>query len=153
MARRKKIGDVYRFHFDEKYHCYCQLATGNDVCFYDYYSSDFGNDDIEKILNLKGLFRILCYRDCFKGEKWIFICNKPLTEDKIEVPFKWHKAVGDDYYSLYRDGVFIKTTRENCIGLECFALWTELGVIDRLNYSFFGKELLLHLKQDLPFYE
>ena len=45
MARRKKIGDVYRFDFDEKYHCYCQILKENDVCFFDFYS-DNENDDI-----------------------------------------------------------------------------------------------------------
>ena len=34
MARRKKVGDVYRFDFDEKFHCYCQILEANDVAFF-----------------------------------------------------------------------------------------------------------------------
>ena len=69
MARRKKIGDVYRFDFDEKYHCYCQILKENDVCFFDFYS-DNENDDINEILNKNEIFRIWLDRDCFKSSKW-----------------------------------------------------------------------------------
>ena len=152
MARRKKVGDIYRFDFDEKFHCYCQRLNGNDVCFFDYYSSNI-KDDIEEVLKSKELFRIFCDNDCFKNEKWKFICNKELTSDKENVPYKYHKAIGDDYYNLYRYGEFSLCDREDCFGLEFFTLWTELGVIDRLNNAFFGKELSPYIKQYLPFYE
>ena len=41
--------DVYRFDFDEKYHCYCQILNGNDVCFFDFYS-DFDLIYFESVL-------------------------------------------------------------------------------------------------------
>lgn len=152
MARRKKIGDIYKFNFNEEYHCYCQLLNENDVCFYNFYSNKV-TDNIDSILQSPELFRILCDQDCFKSEKWIFICNKELPENKRTVPFKYHKAIGNENYSLYRNGVFTKCNREDCIGLELFALWTELGIKQRLEYAFFGKELPLPIINDLPFYK
>lgn len=152
MAKKKKVGDIYRFNFDEKYHCYCQILEANDVCFFDFYS-DCENDDIDKVLDSKELFRIFCDRDCFKGNKWKYICNKELTKDKKIIQYKYHQAIGDDYYSLYKEGVFTKTSRENCFGLEFFTLWTEFGLIQRLNYSFFNHELLPHVLKHLPFYK
>lgn len=152
MARHKKIGDIYRFDFDEKYHCYCQILKENDVCFFDFYS-DNENDDIDIALNSNELFRIFCDRDCFKSEKWKYIVNRNLLDNKKVSKYKYHQAIGDNYYTLYKDGVFIKTNRENCFGLEFFTLWTELGIIHRLNFSFFNKDIPEPMKKKLPFYE
>lgn len=150
MARRKKVGDIYRFDFDEKYHCYCQILEASDVAFFDYYS-DKDDDDIESILQKKEVFRIYCDQDCFKGAKWKYLKTIELSENKKCINYKYH--ISDGKYSLYRQGSFTECSREDCIGLEIFALWTEKGISDRLNYSFFNKELPAHIKSDLPFYE
>ena len=152
MARRKKIGDIYRFDFDEKYHCYCQLLGGNDICFFDFYS-DKEDDDIKEILSKNEIFRIWLDRDCFKSSKWKYMCNQELSDIRKQIPKKYNKPMGNDYYQIYSDGKFFRASREDCIGLEYTAAWTELGVIQRLNYSFFGKELPTNVKKDLPFYE
>lgn len=151
MAKKKKVGDIYRFDFDEKYHCYCQILEANDVCFFDFYS-DSEDDDIDRIVIKNEIFRIWLDRDCFKSSKWKFICNKELLEMRKKVLNKYNKPIGSDYYQIYTNGKFIRAKREECIGLEYTAAWTELGVTQRLNYSFFGKELPSHVKKDIPFY-
>ncbi|MEE0878420.1 MAG: Imm26 family immunity protein [Treponemataceae bacterium] len=152
MARHKKIGDIYRFDFDEKYHCYCQILKENDVCFFDFYS-DNENDDINEILNKNEIFRIWLDRDCFKSSKWKFICNKELFDSRKNITKKYNKPIGNDYYQIYEEGKFVKATREECKGLEYTAAWTELGIIYRLNFSFFNKDIPEHMKKKLPFYE
>lgn len=150
MGRRKKVGDIYRFDFDEKYHCFCQILEANDVAFFDY-CSDKNNDDIEYILQTKEVFRIFCDQDCFKGEKWKYLKTVELSEEKKNINYKYHFSDGS--YSLYKQGIFTPCTKKDCVGLEIFALWTEKGISQRLNYSFFNKELPDHVKSDLPFYE
>ena len=152
MARRKKVGDIYRFDFDEKFHCYCQILEANDVAFFNYYS-DSEDDNINEVIEKDEVFRIWLDRDCLKSDKWKFICNMQLSEERKVVFNKYNKPIGADYYQLYQDGQFFRTTKENCIGLEYTAAWMESGVIDRLNYSFFGKPLPEHIKKDIPFYE
>ena len=120
MARRKKIGDVYRFDFDEKYHCYCQILNGNDVCFFDFYS-DNENDDINEILNKNEIFRIWLDRDCFKSSKWKFICNKELFDSRKNITKKYNKPIGNDYYQIYEDLVLwkgiLKFLHQQCCSL------------------------------------
>ncbi len=152
MAKRKKIGDVYRFDFDEKYHCYCQILEANDVAFMNFYS-DNENDDINEIVKMQEVFRIWLDRDCFKSSKWKYICNKELTESRKKIAKKYNKPIGNDYYQIYSDGKFEYADRDKCIGLELTAAWTELGLIQRLNYSFFNKTLPVHVLKDLPFYD
>ena len=99
------------------------------------------------------IFRIWLDRDCFKSSKWKFICNKELFDSRKNITKKYNKPIGNDYYQIYEEGKFVKATREECKGLEYTAAWTELGVIQRLNYYFFGKELPQNIKKDIPFYE
>ena len=110
------------------------------------------DDDIDRIVIKNEIFRIWLDRDCFKSSKWKFICNKELLEMRKKVLNKYNKPIGSDYYQIYTNGKFIRAKREDCIGLEYTAAWTELGVTQRLNYSFFGKELPSHVKKDIPFY-
>ncbi len=155
MARRKKVGDVYRVDFHEKYHCYCQIVEAGDVAFFNYYS-ETENDNIDEILEKDEVFRIWLDSDCLKSEKWKFICNKPLPEERKNILYKYNNPVGSDDYFIFKNVVnaeFIKVPREQCFGLEVAASWMELGVVDRLNYSFFGIPLPAGICKDVPFYE
>lgn len=163
MARRKKVGDIYKYDFYEQYHCYCQILLGNDVCFFNYYSTA-ENDDVEQVIECKELFRIWT-DDCFKSSKWTFICNKELSEEKKIILDKYNrplpvllnandeKKMSDEGYSLYRNGIFLPCKREDCFGLELTSAWTELGITQRLRDAFFKEPLPEHVKADLPFYE
>ena len=105
---------------------------------------------IKEILSKNEIFRIWLDRDCFKSSKWKYMCNQELFDMRKQIPKKYNKPMGNDYYQIYSDGKFFRASREDCIGLEYTAAWTELGVIQRLNYSFFGKELPDNVKKDLP---
>lgn len=155
MARRKKIGDVYRFDFDEKFHCYCQVLEADDIAFFNFYS-DTEDDNIDEILMGKELFRIWIDRDCLKSEKWKFICNKQLTDERKNILYKYNKPAGSEDYFIFKNvegALFTKASREQCFGLELAAAWTEIGIIQRLKYSFFGIPLPSHICKDIPFYE
>jgi hypothetical protein len=155
MARRKKVGDIYRFNFDEKFHCYCQILEANDVAFFKYYS-DAEDDNINEVIEKDEVFRIWLDRDCLKSDKWKFICNKELSEERKTIFYKYNNPAGGTDFFIFKNvenTVFTKVGREQCFGLELAAAWMESGVIDRLNYSFFGKPLPEHIKNDIPFYE
>lgn len=155
MARRKKVGDIYRFDFDEKFHCYCQILEANDVAFFKYYS-DAEDDNINEVIEKDEVFRIWLDRDCLKSDKWKFICNMEVSEERKIIFDKYTNPVGGTDFFIFKNvknAVLTKVRREQCFGLELAAAWMELGVIDRLNYSFFGKTLPEHIKKDIPFYE
>jgi len=84
MAKRKKIGDVYRFDFDKKFHCYCQILEASDVVFFNFYS-DSENDNIDEVIEKDELFRIWLDRDCLKSDKWQFICHKELSAERKQL--------------------------------------------------------------------
>lgn len=116
-----------------------------------FYSSD-ENDDIDEILKLKDVFRIWLDRDFFKSEKVRYVCNKELSEERKVILNKYNKPIGSDYYYLFKNDRGFRASRDECIGLEYTAALMESGVIDRLNYSFFGKELPPCIRNDVPFY-
>jgi hypothetical protein len=155
MAKRKKIGDVYRFDFDKKFHCYCQILEASDVVFFNFYS-DSENDNIDEVIEKDELFRIWLDRDCLKSDKWQFICHKELSAERKIVFDKYNNpSGGTDFFILRneKNAEFIKVAREQCFGLELAAAWTESGIINRLNYSFLGIPLPMHIKKDIPFYK
>lgn len=126
-------GDVYAIRLADGTYGYCLIIKKPDVVFLNLRSQS--QLSIGEIVNPQILFRIFIMRSCFRSEKWTRIGS-------MEIPSEWHRgakyyrrdAIRTDDYFIYDSEVNKEAParKEECRGLEMWAVWSDIHVEPRL---------------------
>ena len=91
------------------------------------------------MLRQPAAFRIWVMDSCLAKGHWPVIAATPVPEPLRDKPtfFKFDRIART--FSLYRDGHETPATQDQCVGLECAAVWSAEHVESRLDDHFAGR--------------
>ncbi len=135
-VRRPKVkeGDFFSIVLENGQHAYGRVLGSPALAFYDGIGPVVTN--VQELIGRPVLFRIWAMKDCFKCLNWQLLGNQPLEEHLRErlIFFKKDSISGELslYYSWPGKSEEKKATRQQCVGLECAAVWSACHVEQRL---------------------
>ena len=94
---------------------------------------------VEDILSCPIAFRIWVMRDCISKKGWPVIGHAPVPDALSKPPVFYKFDLLSKRFSLYRDQSEEPATREQCLDLECAAVWSDVHVVSRLDDHFAGR--------------
>jgi hypothetical protein len=142
MKKQKRIkatvGDLVKIQLDSQWHVYARVLKEPLFAFYD--SRTDKELTFDEIKNLPVLFKIWVMKYAVTSGRWPVVGNYHLEESlkQVEKFFK-QDCLNPQSISIYYEGHEIPATREECIGLECAAVWDPEHVEDRLRDHYAGK--------------
>lgn len=136
MKKPLEPGSVYAVRLKSNKYVFGVVCMGSDVAFFDYLSD--APVAPENLLDLPLIFRVFVTIDAPKRGKWPKVGNVPLRGDYAELGKYLHKAVGSDQYYIYSGGSEVPASRDECIGLELFAVYFAMHAEERLEDYFAG---------------
>lgn len=143
MAKAKKtkrnVGDLLKVMLTEVQHSYVLVLPSARYAFFDY----LGNEELspEEIVKLKILFQLFVMDNAVTSGRWVIVGHaEPSLPFLQSPPFFKQDAINKTKFWLYLgDGKEVPATREQCSGLERYAVWDPEHVEDRLRDHYAGR--------------
>jgi hypothetical protein len=134
MKKQRRIpGSILEIQLEDQSLAYAQvLKTG--VAFFDLNAKD-SLTDLHVILEKPVLFIIEIYDHIITKGRWKIVGTLPIRPDLIKPPLQFiQDQLAPDKFELYDpiSGDIYPATRDECIGLECAAVWEAEHVEGRL---------------------
>lgn len=126
------------------YYYYAQILSHGYCVFFDYQSVS-PIDNISRLLDCPELFTICVYSDVISSGSWPKIGKLKIREDcqPLRMQYIYHNY--EPYaFEIYNPntGEIRPSTKEECRGLECCAVWDKHHIEDRLSDYYEGKPCL-----------
>ncbi|WP_192820977.1 immunity 26/phosphotriesterase HocA family protein [Rufibacter sp. LB8] len=139
--QRRTIGAVVEIPLDDGTHCYGIVLEDASVGVFKVKTNE--NLEIPDILNKEVLFIVAVYNEAITSGRWKKV-GKVQLDGRFEVlPLKFiqdsHDATSIDIYNP-NTGEITPSTKEECMGLECAAVWAAEHVESRIIDYFNNKE-------------
>lgn len=133
--QQRTIGALIKIPLKGGYHTYGRILK-DDIAFYDIRIKE--DIAIEEIVKQPILFITTVYDDAIKKGYWEKISKAIALEDNlIECPPKYTQDVlNPNKYSIVYPDRQVEATKEQCIGLEFWSVWTHADIEKRLNDHF-----------------
>jgi Immunity protein 26 len=136
-SQRRRTGDIVKIPLEDGTHTYARVLPDASLAFYD----SRGTEDIEvsRIVTLPILFfAAVMYRAITRG-RWPVV-GHVLRDDGLRAPPKFIQDPLDARkFSIYEDGQIRPASRQECLGLECAAVWTPEQIEERLLDHYAGR--------------
>jgi hypothetical protein len=99
-----------------------------------------GDVPVEETCARPILFFAAVMNYAIKKGLWPIVGHVP-SEDQLKVPPRFiQDALNKDRFEIYEDGKIRPSTREECAGLECTAVWDPEHIEDRLRDHYAGQK-------------
>lgn len=134
-------GAILEISIQGQYYVYAQILTkGLGFAFFDY-KSDNKLIDLNVLKDAEVLFIVAVYNSIVNKGHWEKVGKLDIRNDLKVLPMKFiQDALDSDKFSLYNPntGEITKTTKQQCKGLECVAVWAANHVEDRIRDHYEG---------------
>lgn len=139
--QQRTVGSIVKIPLENGYFNYARILKGTSFAFYDIYSKEELTDVI-KIISCPVLFIISVSNYAVTDGRWIKIGKVPLENSFNILPPRYTQDLlsPDKFKIIYSDGKIKNATKEECNGLERFAVWQPRHVEERLNDHFNGRK-------------
>lgn len=141
---RRKVGDIIKIDLLNGQHAYAHVTTDPCIIFYDGRFQSNADITVEQIPFLPILFTLFVSNYAIKDGIWPVIAHAELEESLLRQPYMFKKdPISGRFYIYHAD--FEDTnyerpaTFEECVGLECAAVWDPNHVVDRINDYYAGR--------------
>ena len=132
-------GAILEIAVGNKYY-YAQILHCKNYVFFDYVSSTHLKD-LAVLLDKPALFYVGVYDDIVIDGYWVKIGNLPIRSEFQTVPMQFiqhpHEKIEFELYNP-NTGEIVNAKKEDCIGLECCAVWDKEHVEQRLEDYYNG---------------
>ena len=136
-------GALLEINIDDQYYVYAQiLRNGLGYAFFDYRTTN-KITDFEILNQANILFILMVYNDVITIGRWMKVGKMPIRKDLLVLPMKYiQDAQNPDFFELYNPntGEITKATKEECLGLECSAVWEAEHVESRIIDYYEGRK-------------
>jgi len=137
-APKRVVGDIVKIPLGDGWHSYARVLPEASYAFYD--SRVNGDDPVEEIIARPILFFAAVMGYAIKKSRWPIVGHVP-SEDQLKAPPRFiQDALNKDRFEVYEDGKIRPSTRAECAGLECAAVWDPEHVEDRLRDHYAGRK-------------
>ncbi|MBQ0030071.1 MAG: immunity 26/phosphotriesterase HocA family protein [Paludibacteraceae bacterium] len=140
IKQRITKGAILEVTVNERYY-YAQILHCKNYVFFDYVSNE-RLYNFEILQDKLPLFFIGVYDDIITSGEWLKVGKLPIRKEFEIVPNQYIQHTGEKIeFEIYNPntGVIVAATREQCIDLECCAVWDKKHVEERLDDYYNGK--------------
>lgn len=139
MNKPKNTGDVVEIEVRENEFCYARVLNLAAFAFYDVLSKG-RLESISEVINLPVIFKVPVMDYAITSGMWKVIGNEPLCEELEKPILYFNQDPISKKIFIYNDETeeYTPATKEECLGLECSAVWDPEHVEDRLRDHFSG---------------
>jgi hypothetical protein len=137
--QKRKKGDVLQIDLGDGFHSYARVLEEALFAFYD---SRTANDlPVDQIIFCPILLSIAVMNHAVTRGRWKIVGHIPLEETLVVPrPRFIQDALKPESFSIYERGAIRPATREECIGLECAAVWDPTHAEDRIRDHYLGRK-------------
>jgi len=139
--RRIKEGDVFGIELDDSLYGYGVVLNSILMGFYELKTKNL-EQDLNRIVSQKFLFKVCVMKYAFKSKKWNFIDNYAVSDELKEQVYFFKQDPFDKSISVYfekdKDCFEFPATYEEVKDFERAAVWDPEHVEDRLRDYFNG---------------
>lgn len=138
MSKRQKrtVGAVIKVPVDN-YSIHAQILEEMDIVFFDTKSQK--NITAESAVDFPVLFRIPANSDAILNGKWLKIGNAIIKDEFTKpIPRFIQDALNPNKFQIYHTGKIFQSSKDECIGLECCAVWAVNHIEDRIRDYYNG---------------
>lgn len=132
--QRRTTGSILEINIENQYYVYAQIMIDGSCAFFDYRSKEQLRDF--KILDdCPILFILTVYNDVITQGHWPKVGKMEIRDDLKKLPMKFiQDKLDPQKFRLYNPetGDMIPSTRLECEGLECAAVWEAEHVESRI---------------------
>ncbi len=140
MKKQKiTIGAILEIKIENNYY-YAQILGKSACVFFDFFS-DKQIKDFSILRDKPILFIIAVYNDIITNGHWLKVGNLEIREELKVLPMQFiQDTLKPDKYELYNpnNGEISPASKQECIGLECAAVWEAKHVEERI-LDFYAK--------------
>lgn len=138
IKRRQLVGSVVRIDLGDGFHSYARVLEEGLFAFYD--SRTEKDLLLDEIISRPVLFIVPVMGYAVSRRHWKVIGTAPLDSALMNPPPRFMQdALNLKEFSLYEKGEIRPATMEECIGLECEAVWDPSHVEDRIRDHYLGR--------------
>jgi hypothetical protein len=136
--RRQLVGSVVRIDLGDGFHSYARALEEGLFAFYDSRTQE--DLLLDEIVSRPVLFIVPVMGYAVSRGHWTVIGSAPLDPALLNPPPRFMQdALNLKAFSLYEKGKIRPATMEECIGLECEAVWDPSHVEDRIRDHYLGR--------------
>jgi len=142
MKRQKRtVGSAFKIPLTDNTHSYGIILEKASVAIFKIKTNN--SLPISEILKEDVLFIVAVYNSAITSGRWEKIGKTPPDERFTILPLNFiQDSINPEHFEIYdpNTGQITKSSRENCLGLECAAVWEAEHVETRILDHFNGKE-------------
>jgi len=127
-------GSILEININDKYYCYAQILKNANYAFFNY-KSEKKLKDFSCLTKAPILFVVAVYKSIITKGRWIKVGKMTIREELKVLPMKFiQDSLDPQRFKIYdpNTGEIKKSTRNECVGLECAAVWEAEHVEDRI---------------------
>ena len=141
MAKQRiSKGSIHEINIDNEYFIYTQVLENASYAFFDFNTKD-SLADLKVLNDVSILFIIAVYDSVVKSGHWLKVGKLPIREELKNLPLKFiQDSINPTNFDLYNPntGEITKATKNECLGLECAAVWAANHVESRIRDHYNG---------------
>ena len=135
---RRLIGSVHAVAIDGPAYTFGLILPEADFAFFDHRSST--PELPSNLLAAPVLFRVAVHKSALSKGRWPKVGKLDVPVEMLQpIPRFMRDALKPGEYSIYLGGSIKPASRQQCIGLECMAVWDPEHVESRLSDHYAGK--------------
>jgi len=143
MKRQQRTpGAFLKVPIDDEYHTYARILQ-EGIAFYDCRTTE-EIDEMQRIASCPVLFITGVYNDVITQGHWLKVGKLPLEEKFSLLPLQYiYDHIGEGF-KIYdpNTGIIRPSTKQECYGLECCAVWEGFAIEERLRDHYAGRECI-----------
>ncbi len=137
--QKRVVGDIVKIPLENGFHTYARVLE-TTFAFYNFRTKD--EIALDKIINSEILFITCVYNFAVTKGFWLKMGKiLPLEENLINIPpFYRQDILNPHKFELIFRGFHRAASKEECLGLESWTVWSPEGIEKRLNDFYAGRE-------------
>jgi hypothetical protein len=137
VRQRRTVGAVLKVPLGKRWHAYAWTLPEADFAFFNLRAASAV--PVEEVVRHPIAFRVAVHKSAWVTGRWLRVGRvQPPPGVLAPVPTFIQDPISGEF-SLYLLGDIRPATREQCLGLECCAVWEPEHVEDRLRDHFAGR--------------
>ena len=135
--QKRVVGGIVRIDLGDGFHAYARVLDDASYAIYDCRVN--GELPIDRIISSPILFQVAVMDHAVKRGRWVVVGSVPLDDSLMNPQPKFiQDALQKDVFRIYHEGKIRPARKEECVGLECAAVWEPNHVEDRLRDHYAG---------------
>lgn len=134
VKQKRTVGAFVKIHLPDNRWAYARILEHASYAIYDLITTE-PIEDVNKIAGKDILFYVSVYKDAITAGRWRKIGTLPLEDILTRLPSKFiQDPIDPNVFRLYdpNTGTMTSARKEDCIGLECAAVWEPEHVEERI---------------------